>query len=461
MKREWNEEHGKVLMSLIKKLEANKIKYFVLRGYEGLPSQNYSKDVDIMVENGYEKKASKLLIETFKEAGFDYYYKVVFGHANCYVAMSLEKEMSIHIDLIDGYVSKGYEVVTFEEMYRHIIRYNEINVLDKYMNGIMLLIYKIFGYKSPKLKKEYRKEISQAYNLDKLKFEEFIKKIAGDKVGSEIIEAISKEDYEKIIEIEPCFTKVLKKHTIRCRFFKTLKYRVEFFWQKFSRIILFYRKYSKTIAVLAPDGTGKTTFLENLVENINFYFVNDKEDKRVSLYHFRPSIMPNLGKIGEKAGVMKQDTNFTNPHRNKPANVFSSFIRCGYYILDYIIGWQKCVRYDVKFDKFTVFDRYSYDFIVDPLRSKLNLPKVIRKFFVSLTPKPSIVFVLKADYETIYSRKQELTKEEIKRQLGEYSLISKNKKRFVVIDAEKTPEKMAKEAMKIVLEKFTKKLERN
>lgn len=84
-------------------------------------------------------------------------------------------------------------------------------------------------------------------------------------------------------------------------------------------------------------------------------FVCDIE--KMHVYHFRPSVLPNLGAVGEKAGVMKQDTNFENPHRNKAANPLSSFVRMGYYWLDYLIGGAICIRKDVQFDKITIFDR--------------------------------------------------------------------------------------------------------
>ena len=148
-----------------------------------------------------------------------------------------------------------------------------------------------------------------------------------------------------------------------------------------------------------------------------------------------------------------------NPHRSKPANPFSSLIRISYYTLDYIIGWQKCVRNDVHYDRYSVFDRYSYDFIVDPRRTKLNLPESIRTFFVKLTPQPGIVFVLNAKPETVYARKQELPLEEIERQSEMYKKVAEsNKKRFVMIDAEQKPEEMAEQAIHYILNKYTEKI---
>ena len=116
---------------------------------------------------------------------------------------------------------------------------------------------------------------------------------------------------------------------------------------------------------------------------------------------------------------------------------------------------MKCIRQDVHYDRHVLFDRYSYDFIVDPRRSRLNLPKWIRRFFVFLTPSPKIVYFLDASADIIYSRKQELSKETIQELLDGYRELAKNKKRFKVVDAEQAPEKIAEDAVKIFLEKFT------
>lgn len=459
MKIQWDERHGEILSCFLEQLSNNGIRWFILRGYEDLPNANPSKDVDIMVEVGQEKKACKLLKEVFSEFGLKYFYSVTYGHAHCYLGMELATQFSIHIDLIEGYISKGYEVFTFDELYQHVVLYNGMNVLDDLMNGIMLVVYKIFGYHHAKLKPAYQADIFKAQQEYPEEFQNILLKIAGDRLGIKLNDLIAQKDFDAVVALEPKFTKALKKYTFKIRPWSTIRYSAEFLWQKVSRIIFNYKKYAKTFAVMAPDGTGKTTFLEVLLKELNFYYVNDENDNRFHVYHFRPSILPNLGAVGEKTGVMKQDTDFTNPHRSKPANPFSSLIRISYYTLDYIIGWQKCVRNDVHYDRYSVFDRYSYDFIVDPRRTRLNLPENIRTFFVKLTPQPGIVFVLNAKPETVYARKQELPLKEIERQAKMYKKVAEsNKKRFVMIDAEQKPEEMAEQAIHYILNKYTEKI---
>lgn len=452
----WDERHGKILVEFLKALDDNEIRYFILRGYKGLPNKNPSKDVDIMIETGRESVASSLLKQVYQNNHVTNLHKDCFGHIHCYVGINITDRLSIHIDLVDGYISKGFEVFTFNELYQHVVQYNGMNVLDDLMNGIMLVVYKIFGYRHAKLKPAYQADIFKAQQQSPKEFRFILNKIAGEKLGSKICDLIAQKDFDAVVSLEPEFTKALKKYTIKTRPLNTGRYSIEFLWQKANRIIFSYKKYAKTFAVIAPDGTGKTTFLDALLDELNFYYVNDKNDSRFHVYHFRPTILPNLGQVGEKAGVMKQDTDFTNPHRSKPANSLSSLIRITYYTLDYIIGWQKCVRNDVHYDRYTIFDRYSYDFIVDPRRTKLNLPEGVRKLFVKLTPQPKIVFCLDASPDVIYNRKQELSLGEITRQISEYrKLVSTDPRRFKVINAEQTPEEMAREATEIVIDRYT------
>lgn len=452
----WDYRHEKILSKYFVYLNEANIRWFIIRGYQGLPQTNSSKDVDVMIEVGKQKKAAELLRKTFVEHGLTRIHEDVFGHIHCYIGTNTEEETAIHIDLVEGYISKGFEIFTFDELYEYVIDYNNMKVLDDFMNGIMLLVYKIFGYHNAKLKSSYQKEILKAYQNYHNDFVAMLRKLVGEKLGERICGLIETGDFQKIVQLEPEFTKRLKYYTFCKQPRKTIRYVVEFLSQKINRIIFSYKKHAKVFAVLAPDGTGKTTFLETLLEKMNYYYVNNEYDQRFHVYHFRPEILPNLGQVGEKAGVMKQDTDFTNPHRSKPASPLSSLVRIAYYTFDYIIGWQKCIRNDVHYDRYSVFDRYSYDLIVDPRRTKLNLPTWVRKFFVALTPQPEVVFCLDADPQVIYARKQELTLEEIERQVGEYrKLAASNPKRFVKINAENKPEEMAKEAVCILLDKFT------
>ena len=47
---EWDERHYSLLNDLLLELTSNNIKYVILKNDEGLPFENHSKDVDIVIE---------------------------------------------------------------------------------------------------------------------------------------------------------------------------------------------------------------------------------------------------------------------------------------------------------------------------------------------------------------------------------------------------------------------------
>lgn len=452
----WDSRHAAVFDSYIKVLDTNGIKNFILRNYEGLPEINESKDIDLIIEPGKYDIASRLLMDIFKQYNIEYYYVVKYERVRCWFGMNAKDDFAIHIDLIEGYVNKGFEIFDFKLMYENTVTYKHYKVLNEPYDIAMLLLYKVIGAKQ--LKPRYRNKITDGYSHCKSEIKKILSDILGKELSNSVCEKLDSSDYEWIVSHARDISRKSKAIAFIKHPLKTSVNIVAFVIEKLYRIGLCPQKYRKLIALEAPDGTGKSTFIEALTVMLAETFVCDAE--KMHVYHFRPSILPNLGAVGEKAGVMKQDTDFENPHRHKPANPISSLMRMGYYWLDYVIGGAVCVRKDVQFDKITIFDRYIYDFIIDPLRSRINLPSFLRIIFAKLVQQPQIVFVLNAPAEVIYSRKQELALDEIERQLVEFEKLKSLGKNFVTINANQTPDEMIRDAKAIILEKFCQKIEK-
>jgi thymidylate kinase len=450
----WKDVHARILSNFIIKLNESDIRYFILRNFEGLPEINKSKDIDIIIEPNNYNNAFKLLLNVLKGNNISNYKVVKYERAHCCYAIDVEKNFSIHIDLIEGYLSKGFEVFPFNGLYKETVDYKNFKVLNETYNAIMLLYYKVIGTKQ--LKTQYQNEINVTYKKDSNKINSVLDKTLGSKQSKLIIAALLNQDFKAIIDNANELSKVTKRKAFLKKPIKTTYNVTKFLSEKFYRIVYCPRRYQNFISVQGADGTGKSTFIEGLVKAIAYY--NVSEGSKSHVYHHRPTILPNLGAVGEKTGVMKEDKDFTNPHRAKPAGFFSSFVRMTYYWLDYLIGVPIKLRKDVQFDRFTIYDRYIYDFLIDPHRARINLPYWLRKVFTRLVPQPRIVFILLTDAEIIYARKQELTIKEINRQIVEFTKLSKSHKRFIILDASKSPEELVEEAMGVIVEKFTQKL---
>lgn len=452
----WNQRHSELLRNICNSFEKESIRYFIIRNYHGLPDNNPAKDVDIMVDPELLDRAKEILKLHYKNNGVAHYYEVRFSKVHCCHGIDYKRNFSIHIDLIASYVSKGYELFSFDELYSQTENFKGFNVLNECYSGIMVFIYKQFNY-NPILKQEYKNEIYDTFT----KFDEFkvkLLELLGEDLSKKICKAIEGKDFELMLSHHKSLTKALRKYAFAKNPAKTTFGKFEFYKEKTTRLIFNYGKFSKSFSVMAPDGAGKTTFLDALIDKINFCFVNDNSSQRTSVYHFRPNLIPNLGALGERAKIAKQDTDFTNPHRAKPAGFFGSLIRISYYWVDYVAGFNYFVRKDVQYDKFSVFDRYSYDLLVDQGRTRINLPLSIRHFFVKFMPHPKIVFYLQAPAEVIFQRKQELAFDEIERQNKLYVDVTKSHKRFITLDSNRPVEESVEEAISIILDKYTERL---
>ena len=450
----WDKKHEDILTNMIKQFNKKRIRYFILRNYEGLPQRNASKDVDIIIEPGSYKIASDILYSVFKESGVVSYRIIKYERVRCWFGIDTRINFSIHIDLIEGYLSKGFEVFSFDMLFENTVVYNELRVLNSAFDAIMLLYYKLIGTKY--LKKQYQVKIGTIYKSEYENINSVLRMTLNDKCSTKIIEALDKNDFNKIVRNAHVLSRVSKRVVFFKKPIKTTIDIIKFFVEKIYRIIICPRKYQNFVVVEGPDGTGKSTFINGLTDAIGYYFVSDKTKSHI--YHHRPNLFPNLGIIGEKAGILVEDKNFKDPHRAKPAGILSSFFRMSYYWIDYVIGVPIMLRKDVQFDKFTIYDRYIYDFLIDPHRSRINLPLWVRRIFIHFVAQPRIVFILMANAQTIYKRKQELTIKEINRQLNEFSRLAISNERFVIIDASQSPEEMVDQAIKIILERFTEKI---
>ena len=451
----WTNLHIEFTSTLFRELENEDIQYFILRNYEKLPEQNLGKDIDIVIKPKAYSQTEKILLKVMAMFDIHYYQITQFDRMRCWYIMDDKKHFGIHIDIIENEVYKGFEFFSFEKLYKNVEKYNGFYVLNKTMDTIMLLVQNIVAYKC--LKNKYRTTIANNYALFKNGIDKEILSFWGDKLGRKMIDSLNKSDFDSIIENAYKYEKGAMKRIFLKRPFYTIKGITRFLCGKIHRVILCPRKFWRFIAVEAPDGTGKTTFIDSLVTELRRYYVSD--EGRFCIHHFRPLILPNLGAVGEKAGVMKQDTDFTKPHRAKPAGKLSSFIRMTYYWVDYLIGMPYLLRKEVKAERYTIFDRYIYDFLIDPKRSRINLPRWIRLLFTRFVIQPQIVFVLLADAEVIYKRKQELTKEEISRQLVEFRKLKSIGERVVFIDANQDIDTMVNQATEIIINRFLNKVE--
>ena len=166
------------------------------------------------------------------------------------------------------------------------------------------------------------------------------------------------------------------------------------------------------IALVGPDGVGKSTVIELLRESLR----RDLPWLAVEVRRWRPGLLPNLRDLASGQG---------NSADHRPRRTPGRFrlLRLGYYLLDYLVGslWKDRIRSPES--ALIVYDRCALDMQVDPVRFALS-SKAGTKLLWRIAPKPDLVILLEDDPHRILQRKQELAAFEMEEQQAEWRRLS-------------------------------------
>ena len=208
-----------------------------------------------------------------------------------------------------------------------------------------------------------------------------------------------------------------------------------------------------SIGFTGPDGSGKTTVIDLLIENLGDVF-----RKAHVYYHFRPVLFGNLGEVAHSAGVKKEvDRNYSQPHRGGKTGKVSSMVRLLYYSLDYIVGYWLKVKSVTRITRLVIFDRYYTDIICDSRRSRIYLnPKFLYWFGRLFIPSLNYNILLTAKTKTILSRKQELDVADIEAINRNIDYLASKKGYYKVLN-ESTPQAAVQAILSYIFENQHKK----
>ncbi|HEY6872884.1 MAG TPA: hypothetical protein VI298_09190 [Geobacteraceae bacterium] len=445
----WSELQATALQAVFTGLNEGNIEWMVLRNYEGLPNKNRSKDIDLLLKKCDFPRAQQIIEDALKAHQFCTNEYLQFQYVWCFTFFNITDEapLSLKIDLLDGFVWRGAQVVDFTDLYSRKVPYADFFVPDPVYDGFMLWIKPLMtgGF----IKKKYRGDILRTLENSPTEFREILYKTFSATVADEVWPKLANGNLDATIPYQRQLCHSAWRVALRNDPMRTITATFEHAYREIVRRS--HRPKASIIAVIGPDGAGKSTFIELLQKELCRCLVKEADD--VCVLHFRPNIFPNIKKLFGGKGYDETKEEFTSPHRSKPAGHLSSFLRLAYYWLDYLFGYWLKIRRRCIAGKVYVFDRYFYDFIADPHRSRIKLPQWLRLLFLKITPEPDVVFFLHCDAATIYGRKQELTLTEIERQLQAYRSLVNRSNRFVTLDARKAPVELCDYALRQLIEK--------
>ncbi|MCM2265963.1 MAG: hypothetical protein NDI73_12315 [Desulfuromonadales bacterium] len=186
--------------------------------------------------------------------------------------------------------------------------------------------------------------------------------------------------------------------------------RLEILLRLYASLKSFISPRGEFISISGPDGCGKTTILDGATDHFRLLSVFHS----LNLGHFRPKSLPRIAEIAKRTGVVASvDENYSEPHRGKSSGFIVSLGRLLYYSIDYLWGYFRIIRPALVRHELVIYDRYFFDMVADPGRSRISLPLWIRKLGLKFLPLPHSAFFIHVDPKTVWQRKQELPLETI------------------------------------------------
>ena len=427
-------EHIKEIIGFLNK----NADYAVLRNFEGLPDRNDSRDIDIIITRKSYKSIRQRLVELIDSSGWKIVTYLNSDRLITYVCAITNEERTeiVQWDFFFDTSVWGVQLMSAEEFLEHK-QFNgflyyvgvECQFLDK------ILYNSAVGSKYPE---KYKTTRDAAENSDIVKSK--LKQIFGCNTVDECEKKRGKGLFFKALW-----------SNIKRRPFALLANILHFLYTFIGNYLRSRTGFS--IGFTGPDGSGKTTVIDTILERIAPVFKSAHK-----YYHFRPALFGNLGDVAHSAGIKKEvDRNYSDPHRGGKTGKLNSFLRLCYYSIDYIIGYFVKVKSVTRITRVVVFDRYYTDIICDSRRSRIYLsPKFLYWWGKFLIPTLDYNILLTASSETILARKRELDEEGIRTINTKIDYLA-GKKGYTKVLNETTPEVAVNEILNYVFNEQHKK----
>jgi hypothetical protein len=209
-------------------------------------------------------------------------------------------------------------------------------------------------------------------------------------------------------------------------------------WRKVAQ---FAASCAPVIALVGPDGVGKSTLLDILSDHDFSVFT------KTVVRHWRPGILPSLSTFCGTA-AFESVGRATLPRRH--GGHFQS-LRLSYYFGDFLLGHIIRDRIDTSRQRLVLYDRCALDMNVDPGRYGLSSTRGTRLLW-RLIPKPDLVILLYDDPHCIHARKAELPCEEIQRQLQTWVHLTELGAVDVIARVDGPPDEMAERVKSLIMQ---------
>ena len=395
----------KFAVALLKMCLKRKISHCILRDYETLPDL-IGHDLDLAVvpsdyakfEECIEQLITKYSLSCVRlDKRSDYYSYAII--------ISPTLDGILKIDVWSELRWRGLNWMDIEKVVSCSIGWKGMKVAAPEHRTI-IRIWKdlIFTGKIPdRAKKRVLSEVEQSHD----EVEKIALQYLGETLGMKLISSITDQNWQGVADLSKAIRKkLLRKHIkINITDFVDAICGMSVFAYSYIKKIL--RPNGKLVVLIGPDGSGKTTLANKLLETLPRLLFAEGH-----YIYSRFCIIPEL-KSFFSSGITEKLGGDKKVQAKKRLSLMRSTIMILYYSLDFALGNFKMIFWKSR-GHIVVTDRYYYDYYMQPHWK--NMPRWLLRFCEITVPKPDMILFLYCQPDIIHKRKPELGVEEIARQ---------------------------------------------
>jgi thymidylate kinase len=405
------------------------VRYCVLHSWQSLPVY-LSSDWDIVVDPEDLRALERIL-----QHHSDWQLVQLLQHeVSCFyfvLAMREGKQFRfIPVDAATDYRRDGRIFFTADELLAGRRWWNGFWVASPRVESAYLLVKKILKGAMPDRQKKRLAALVQELGDEA---RSIACRLFGKRWGDLVVSWISTEDWNVFEANLPCLRRALLWQVVRRDLLNPLRYWIPESWRIWRR---WWYPTGLFVAVLGPDGAGKSTLIQHLRESLAGAF------RRTEVFHLRPGVITRKG----------ANRPVTDPHGKPPHPLWLSLLKIPYFLFDYLLGYLFKVRPKLVRSTLVLFDRYYDDLLVDPHRYRYGGPQWLAQWLQHCIPYPDLLFILDAPQEHVLRRKQELPADELQRQRREYHRLAIELPNAILLDAAQPEGEVTRQATQVTLD---------
>lgn len=412
------------------------ISYVVIHGLEDYPD-HIGRDLDVVVQGNQIHHALKTASSISREMGF-----VTIVHKKPWawwtVAIGFDRgPKAVEIDLI-LYLNWGWVELVSHPQPTHM---QGPFKTDPWACFVKRILIQVLGGDFRKLR-EKPKELMLTEQEKHVAASQLVTYF-GSRVSHRLLLAIDGANIEELMLLAPRLRRTILMRSLLKKPVRSFKATLR--WARDKSLLTFLaKKCAPIIAVVGPDGIGKSTLIECLMKQVT----NELPFTGVLERHWRPSVLPPLGNLMGR----KQSGTGTTVEPRRTGGRFQA-LRLMYYFIDFVIGGWLKDRPASSTLQLILYDRCGLDMMVDPVRYGLSSIHGTRLLW-RLVPKPDLVILLHDNPDSIHIRKPELQKVEIERQLSKWLELAEEGEVNAIIRVDASPEIIAGRVGDLITEAF-------